>query len=351
MTNQHGTAVVTLPSDTDINITRMFDAPAEKVFAAWTTPELVRRWWGSDEAPLTVCDIDLRVGGNWRYAMDMNDTEFAWHGTYQDIVAPTRLVSTEVFEGYPDGEALNTLTLTEIEGVTTLTVTVHHATKENRDGHIASGMEPGMQRTLNALEDLLTAKQSDLGRGTGMSEVADRWRRIAGTFTARTHAVHPDAWSNPSPCEGWTARDIVNHLVEWVPPFLRDGAGLTIPAGPSVDTDSVGAWTHLNNAVQAALDSPDIGQRIFDHPYAGHHPLDQAIERFILGDVLIHTWDLSRSTGQDEQLDPDMVASMRAGLDALGDALQQSGQYRARVPVADDADDQTRLLAATGRPC
>ena len=98
--NRHGTAVVTLPSDTDINITRVFDASGETVFAAWTTPEHVRRWWGSDEAPLTVCDIDLRVGGNWRYAMDLNNTEYAWHGTYQDIVAPTRLVSTEVFEGH-----------------------------------------------------------------------------------------------------------------------------------------------------------------------------------------------------------------------------------------------------------
>ena len=155
MTTRHQSAVVTLPSDTDIQIVRLFDAPAAHVFAAWTTPEHVRRWWGSDEHPLTVCDIDLRVGGNWRYAMNMNGTEYAWHGTYQDIDAPTRLVSSEVFEGFPDGEALNTLTLTEHDGVTTLTVNVHHTSTANRDGHIASGMEAGMQRTLNALDDLL----------------------------------------------------------------------------------------------------------------------------------------------------------------------------------------------------
>ena len=157
--SRFGSAVVTLPTDTQIQITRVFDAPAAIVFEAWTTPELVRRWWGSDDHPLTVCDIDLRVGGDWRYAMTMNGAELGWHGTYRAITAPHRLVSTEVFEGYPDGEAVNTLTLDEADGTTTLTVVVQHQTKENRDGHIASGMEAGMQRTLDQL-DSLTADRS-----------------------------------------------------------------------------------------------------------------------------------------------------------------------------------------------
>lgn len=154
-----GSAVVTLPTDTQIQITRVFDAPAVVIFQAWTTPELVRRWWGTPEHPLTVCDIDLRVGGDWRYAMVMDDTELAWHGTYQVIDAPYQLVSTEVFEGFPDAEAVNTLTLDEADGTTTLRVVVQHRTKANRDGHIDSGMETGMQTTLDRL-DALTLDQS-----------------------------------------------------------------------------------------------------------------------------------------------------------------------------------------------
>ena len=152
--SRFGSAVVTLPTDTQIQITRVFDAAAEIVFQAWTTPELVRRWWGSPERPLTVCDIDLRVGGHWRYAMDYAGAEIGWHGTYQVIEAPVRLVSTEVFEGFPDGEAVNTLTLEHVDGTTTLTVVVQHQAKENRDGHIASGMEAGMQTTLDRLDTL-----------------------------------------------------------------------------------------------------------------------------------------------------------------------------------------------------
>jgi uncharacterized protein YndB with AHSA1/START domain len=158
MTNQrrHGSAVVTLPSDREILITRVFDAPAALVFRAWTTPELVRQWWSGDAAPLVVCDIDLRPGGRWRYVTrDIDGTELGWHGQYLEIEAPRRLVSTETFEGYPDAGAQNTLLLTERDGATVLTVTVLHATKENRDGHVASGMESGLQLALDRVDDIL----------------------------------------------------------------------------------------------------------------------------------------------------------------------------------------------------
>ena len=106
---RHGGATVTTPSDREILITRTFDAPAARVFDAWTTPEHVRQWWGSDDAPMVECDIDLRVGGAWRYVTRGTDgTEFAWHGTYREVERPGRLVSTEVFEGFPDAEAVNT---------------------------------------------------------------------------------------------------------------------------------------------------------------------------------------------------------------------------------------------------
>lgn len=155
-TTRHGSATVTTPSDREILITRTFDAPAARVFDAWTTPEHVRQWWGSEEAPLAVCEIDLRVGGSWRYVIqDADGTELGWHGTYREIDRSDRLVSTEVFEGFPDAEALNSATFTENDGTTTLSVTVLHSSKENRDGHLNSGMEAGMQIVLDRLEDLV----------------------------------------------------------------------------------------------------------------------------------------------------------------------------------------------------
>lgn len=180
-------------------------------------------------------------------------------------------------------------------------------------------------------------------------EAANHWRTIAGTFTERVRAVPIDAWANPSPCHGWTARDVVAHLVEWVPPFVESGAGITIDGIPAIDTDPAAAWAHVDDRIQAILDADDIGDQIFDHPMAGRHPLDEAIDRFVLGDVLIHTWDLSRATGQDERLDPPTVDSMLDGLAALGDVLQQSGHYGPRVAVGEHADNQTKLLALTGR--
>ena len=159
---RYGSAVVTLPSDREILITRVFDAPAALVFRAWTTPELVRRWWSGDAAPLVVCDIDLRPGGRWRYVTrDADGTELGWHGEYLEIEAPRRLVSTETFEGYPDASAQDTLVLTERDGTTVLTVTVLHASKENRDGHVASGMEGGLQLALDRVEDILAELPRD----------------------------------------------------------------------------------------------------------------------------------------------------------------------------------------------
>jgi uncharacterized protein YndB with AHSA1/START domain len=153
---RHGSAIVTTPSDREILITRTFDAPAARVFEAWTTPEHVRQWWGSEEAPLVECEIDLRVGGSWRYVVGYPDgKELGWHGTYREIERPNRLVATEVWEPFPDAESVNTLTLTEQDGTTTMTVTVLHSSRENRDGHLNSGMEAGLQIVLDRLEDLV----------------------------------------------------------------------------------------------------------------------------------------------------------------------------------------------------
>ena len=153
-----GTATVTLPTDEQILITREFDAPKHLVYKAWTTPELVKRWWTARRGAMKVAEIDLRVGGKWRYVMLTEDgQEVAFHGEYREIVPNERLVSTEVYEGIPDAEAhaaLNTMTFTEVDGRTTIEVLVEHATKEGRDMHISSGMEDGMQDALDLLEEV-----------------------------------------------------------------------------------------------------------------------------------------------------------------------------------------------------
>ena len=163
MTMTSRSATVTVVGDREIHIVRQFDAPRHLVWKAYTTPELVRRWWHASRGEMTVCEIDLRVGGKWRYAMDAPGVgEVAFHGEYREIVPNERLVSTEAYEGIPDADAhaaLDTLTLTETGGRTTLTIVVEHPTKEGRDMHVASGMEDGLQDALDLLEQVAQSEQ------------------------------------------------------------------------------------------------------------------------------------------------------------------------------------------------
>ncbi|HWN22417.1 MAG TPA: SRPBCC family protein [Gaiellaceae bacterium] len=154
-----GTATVTLPTDEQILITREFDAPKHLVYKAWTTPELVKRWWNAKRGEVTIAEIDLRVGGTWRYVMVADGgVEVGFHGEYREIVPNDRIVSTEVYEGMPEGApeegTLNTATFTEVEGRTTLTVLVQAPSKEIRDAIIDSGMEAGMQDAMDLLEQV-----------------------------------------------------------------------------------------------------------------------------------------------------------------------------------------------------
>jgi len=154
--SRDGSAVVTLPSDQEILITRAFDAPAELVFDAWTTPELVKRWWAGDRGEVTEAEIDLRIGGRWRWVMVANGGfEVAFRGEYREIDRPRRLVRTEIFEMFPESEALSTVTLEESDGVTTLRILGWYPTKDIRDAALASGMEAGLQTSLDALEGLV----------------------------------------------------------------------------------------------------------------------------------------------------------------------------------------------------
>ena len=148
-----GTAVITLPSDTQVLVTREFNAPRHLVYKAYTTPELVRRWWAGRRGQMTVCEIDLRVGGAWRYVMTSSEgMEVAFHGTYEEIVPDARLVHTEVYEAMPGAGVLNTITFAEEDGRTTLTILIDCGSKELRDGMMASGMEVGMQEAYDRME-------------------------------------------------------------------------------------------------------------------------------------------------------------------------------------------------------
>lgn len=182
-----------------------------------------------------------------------------------------------------------------------------------------------------------------------MSDISERYRTVADQFTRVAVAVPDDAWDNPAPCEGWVARDVVRHMVDWIPPFLESGAALELPPGPKVDDDPVGAWKALSDGVQALLDDPQIAAGEFSHPQAGTHTIEDAISMFFLNDVLIHIWDLARATGGDETLDAAEVHRMLAGIEPYDEMLRSSGHYGPRVAVSDDADEQTKLIAFLGR--
>jgi uncharacterized protein YndB with AHSA1/START domain len=148
-------AVVTLPTDTEILITRELDAPKRLVYKAWTTPELIRRWWSGERGEVTIAEVDLRVGGKWRFVMIAHgEFEVAFHGVYREIVPNERIVNTEVFEAMPEGEATTIVTFTEKEGRTILTLLMQVASKEIRDGVIASGMEGGVQEQMVKLDEV-----------------------------------------------------------------------------------------------------------------------------------------------------------------------------------------------------
>ena len=157
MTTAHkvGETTFTTPSDREIVITRVVDAPRGLVFDAMTNPEHVPHWFGLRSFTLPVCEIDLRPGGAWRYVMRSADgTDMGMSGVYQEVLPPDRLVSTESFDDYP-GESLNTVVLTEKDGKTTITVTVLYESKEIRDAVVASGIQDGAAETYDRLAEYL----------------------------------------------------------------------------------------------------------------------------------------------------------------------------------------------------
>ena len=181
-----------------------------------------------------------------------------------------------------------------------------------------------------------------------MTEQSDHHRQIASAFSERVAGVGT-RWNDPTPVAEWSVRDIVRHLVEWLPGLLASGSSVRLPAGPAVDEDPVTAWRAHCDAVQAVLDNPATAEDLLVNPHFGELSVAEAIDRFYTPDVFMHTWDLARATGQRHGLDADTCVAMLAGMLPLDQMLRDSGQYGPTVPVSDDAPAVDRLMAFIGR--
>jgi uncharacterized protein (TIGR03086 family) len=188
-----------------------------------------------------------------------------------------------------------------------------------------------------------------------MTEIAERFRRVAEGLTRTIAAVPEEAWGKPAPCEGWDGRDVVRHLVDWLPGpgFLLGAFGVETRPIPSVDDDPAGAWAAVRDAIQEALDNPAVAPRVEDCGPPGRLSFEAAVEMTCTPDVLIHTWDLAQAAGIDVELDPEAIATQAAGIDVMppgvDEAMRASGHFGPRVDVPADADARTRVLAFYGR--
>lgn len=193
---------LSFPSDRETVITRVFDAPRSLVFAAMTQPEHVRQWYGLRDHTMKVCEIDLRVGGKWRYVMQMPDgNEFAFSGEYLEIVPPERLVATEWFEAIPGADYVVMTTFGEQDGKTILTSHLRYKLPEHRDGHVNAGMEWGMRQTFARLDEHL-ADMATAEREIVLTRTFAAPRALV--FNAWTDPAHIDQWWGPNGCRNET---------------------------------------------------------------------------------------------------------------------------------------------------
>lgn len=178
-----------------------------------------------------------------------------------------------------------------------------------------------------------------------MSEISDRFRKLADGFTKRVEAVPDDKWSAASPCEGWTARDVVEHMIGNCKTFLGF-VGTEFDVGPVDDLSA--AWAKARDAVQGALDDEAVATKEFQG-YAGPTNLNQATERFLFTDLVVHAWDLARATGGDENLPTDEVRAAHRQMEQMGDMLRSPGAAGPEIEAEEGADEQTKLLNFMGR--
>ncbi|MBZ5738524.1 maleylpyruvate isomerase N-terminal domain-containing protein [Nocardioides mangrovi] len=171
-------------------------------------------------------------------------------------------------------------------------------------------------------------------------------RSVAADFTDRV--LGTTDWDAPTPVDGWVARDVVDHLVTWLPELLVSRSLPRLASAPVPDGDPVAVWQAHAAAVQALLESPDAAVDVVD-PHLGGRTLGEMVDQIYTADVFMHTWDLARATGQDATLDDETCAALLAGMEQMEDAIRASGQFGARVEVSAGADAQTRMIAFIGR--
>jgi len=181
----------------------------------------------------------------------------------------------------------------------------------------------------------------------GMTDISERYGRLAADFAATIAAVPADRWGDPSPCPDWDARDVVRHVVESHATF-EGLVDRTLEPGPEVDDDPAGAFAAATAQVQAELEDPARADVEFDG-FFGRSTFAQAIDRFISGDLLVHRWDLARATGSDETMPADEVEGALAALLQMGDAIRGAGVFAAAIEPPEGADPQTKLLCFVGR--
>jgi uncharacterized protein (TIGR03086 family) len=180
-----------------------------------------------------------------------------------------------------------------------------------------------------------------------MNPISDRYRRLASAFGDKIAHVSEDAWANQSPCDEWTARDVVGHVVQTQGMFLGF-VGRDLGDLPSVDDDPAGAWSAASSTVLAALDDPEVAGQTFEG-YFGESTLEAAVDRFLSADLIVHGWDLARATGQDETIEPGDIDDMFALARGFGDALRSPGAFGPEVEAPPGASEQDKLLAFLGR--
>lgn len=180
-----------------------------------------------------------------------------------------------------------------------------------------------------------------------MSPVADRYRRLAAEVTRRVADVPADRWDDPSPCEGWSARAVLQHLID-SHRTMPAHVGLTVPTDVPVDQDPVRAWAQARDGLQTLLDDPATASLEYDG-YFGRTSLAATVDGFLCLDLLVHGWDVAKATGGDTTLPEDEVERVAQTVEGLGESIRMEGVCGPPVPVPDDATPQARLLAHLGR--
>ena len=178
--------------------------------------------------------------------------------------------------------------------------------------------------------------------------VLEHYDRLAGEMADRIASVPEDRWEDPSPCEGWTARDVVSHLVDTPGMFFGLAEEPPPSGGPSVADDPAGAFAHVRKAVTAALEDPAIADKEYDS-FAGRSTFAEGIDRFICADLVVHGWDLARATGLDERMDPDEIRPIHEALEPMDDKMRGPGAFGPKLEPPEGADEQTKLLCFLGR--